>query len=554
MTHSDSTRSGLVPLHHLLKRREAENLLAEFKTLLPGVDLALIRADGRLFVSQGEWTQADLTDQAAWAQLLAQASEGQVVQTADFLLQPLLPQSHFVGVLVARGLRQGSGQGLAPEDVLRCLQRSLTMLLTEALEKQDVVQETLERYREINLLYHIGETIGASLDSGQILQLVLVEANRVIRADVSAVLLPGTDGRDQLETQASLGVTEYTEALARAARPLIAQVRSKTRPDITTYSTTASEPISVILCVPIKTQEQVLGVVLLGRLAGQKVFTAGDEKLAMALASQAAIAIERTRLHKQEIKQQRLEEELEIGRQIQLSLLPASYPMLPGWEFAANYQAAWQVGGDLYDFIELPAESHQLGLLIADVSGKGVPAALFMAFSRAIIRTEAMTSHNPATVLERANQLIVHDNRSKLFLSAFYCILDVHTGRLIYTNAGHNRPLWLRVATGECQELKAPGIILGFFKGITLEERQIDVAPGDLLVFYTDGITEAWNATNEMFGQERLQAIVTANSGASAEEVCQAVLVALKNFTGDTPLSDDITLLVVKRQNITTLS
>ena len=155
MTHSESTRSGLVPLHHLLKRREAENLLAEFKTLLPGVDLALIRADGRLFVSQGEWTQADLTDQAAWAQLLAQASEGQVVQTADFLLQPLLPQSHFVGVLVARGLRQGSGQGLAQEDVLRCLQRSLTMLLTEALEKQDVVQETLERYREINLLYHI---------------------------------------------------------------------------------------------------------------------------------------------------------------------------------------------------------------------------------------------------------------------------------------------------------------------------------------------------------------------------------------------------------------
>lgn len=554
MTHSDSTRSGLVPLHHLLKRREAENLLAEFKTLLPGVDLALIRADGRLFVSQGEWTQADLTDQAAWAQLLAQASEGQVVQTADFLLQPLLPQSHFVGVLVVRGLRQDSGQGLAPEDVLRCLQRSLTMLLTEALEKQDVVQETLERYREINLLYHIGETIGASLDSGQILQLVLVEANRVIRADVSAVLLPSTDGRDQLETQASLGVTEYIEALARVAQHLVDEVRHNARPDITTYSTTASEPISVILCVPIKTQEQVLGVVLLGRLAGQPVFTASNEKLAMALASQAAIAIERTQLHKQEIKRQRLEEELEIGRQIQLSLLPASYPILPGWEFAANYQAAWQVGGDLYDFIELPAESHQLGLLIADVSGKGVPAALFMAFSRAIIRTEAMTNHNPATVLEQANQLIVHDNRSKLFLSAFYCILDVHTGRLIYTNAGHNWPLWLRVATGECQELTARGIILGFFKGITLEERQIDVAPGDLLVFYTDGITEAWNATSEMFGQERLQAVVTANSRASAEEVCQAVLVALKNFTGDTPLSDDITLLVVKRQNITPLS
>jgi len=116
----------------------------------------------------------------------------------------------------------------------------------------------------------------------------------------------------------------------------------------------------------------VLGVVLLGRLAGQPVFTASDEKLALALASQAAIAIEQAQLYQQEIKRQRLEQELELARQIQLGLLPASYPALPGWEFAAIYQAARQVGGDLYDFFELPADSPQLGLLIADVTGKGV--------------------------------------------------------------------------------------------------------------------------------------------------------------------------------------
>jgi sigma-B regulation protein RsbU (phosphoserine phosphatase) len=138
-----------------------------------------------------------------------------------------------------------------------------------------------------------------------------------------------------------------------------------------------------------------------------------------------------------------------VARQIQLSLLPASYPKLPGWEFAAVYQAARQVGGDLYDFIELPAASPQLGLLIADVTGKGVPAALFMAFSRTIIRTEAMISRNPATVLERANRLIVHDNRSRLLLTAFYCLLDSHTGRLIYANAGHN--LYGCRPPGECQ-------------------------------------------------------------------------------------------------------
>jgi signal transduction histidine kinase len=184
----------------------------------------------------------------------------------------------------------------------------LTHLADKEAEKETLADETLERYREINLLYHIGETIGASLDSGEILQSVLIEANRVIRADVSAMLLPGPDGRDELETQASLGVTEYMETLVRAAHPLSEQVRHKAHPDIITFAPT--EPISAILGAPLKIQEQVFGVVLLGRLAGQPVFTASDEKLVMALTSQAAIAIERTRLHQQEIKRQRLEQEL----------------------------------------------------------------------------------------------------------------------------------------------------------------------------------------------------------------------------------------------------
>jgi len=272
--------------------------------------------------------------------------------------------------------------------------------------------------------------------------------------------------------------------------------------------------------------------------------------LVMALAGQAAIAIERTRFYQREIQRQRLEKELAVGRQIQLSLLPAKLPTLPGWDFAASYRAARQVGGDLYDFVELTDESPQLGLLIADVTGKGVPAALFMAFSRTVIRTEATSNRNPATVLRQANRIIVRDNRSKLLLSALYCTLDIHTGQLVYASAGHNWPLWLRTARGECQELAARGIVLGAFDDIPLEERQIFVAPGDLLIFYTDGVTEAMNGSDQMFGQERLQTIVTANAEKSAEQVCQAVLQALEIFTEDTPPSDDITLLVVKRQRI----
>jgi serine phosphatase RsbU (regulator of sigma subunit) len=430
----------------------------------------------------------------------------------------------------------------------------LSHLANKEAEKETLADETLERYREINLLYHIGETIGACLDTAEIPQLVLTEANRVIRAEMSAVLLPRIDGPDELVTQAGFGVGDSVEALVSVAGPLIEQIRHTGRPDITACAPTDVTPLNAILGVPIKTQTQVLGVVLLGRLAGQTAFTASEEKLAMALASQAAIALERARLYQQEIKRQRLEQELEVGRQIQLSLLPARNPQAAGWEFAASYQAARQVGGDLYDFFELPGESPQLGMLIADVTGKGVPAALFMAFCRAIIRTEAMNSHNPATVLEQANRLIVMDNRSRMLLSAFYCILDIETGRLIYTNAGHNWPLWMRIATDECQELRAQGFVLGFLAGITLEEHRVDVAPGDLLVFYTDGVTEARNAAGELFGEERLQAVVKANFAANAKEVCQMVLEALKIFVGDTPPSDDITLLIVKRQNLPALN
>ncbi|MCP4516289.1 MAG: SpoIIE family protein phosphatase, partial [Delftia sp.] len=220
-----------------------------------------------------------------------------------------------------------------------------------------------------------------------------------------------------------------------------------------------------------------LGVIALGRLAEQPVFTAGDEKLLMALAAQAAIAIETVRLHLEQVERQRLEEELAIGRQIQLSLLPEACPVIPGWEFAAVYQAARQVGGDLYDFFTLPDQPLQLGMVIADVTGKGVPAALFMAFGRTVIRMESRTGRNPAAVLEQVNRLILQDGRSRLFLTAFYATLDTHSGRLLYANGGHNWPLWLQSATGECQKLKSRSFLLGAFEDIELEERQIDVAP-----------------------------------------------------------------------------
>jgi serine phosphatase RsbU (regulator of sigma subunit) len=533
-----------VPLRRLLKRQAAASLLQEFEALLPGGELTLVGADGGFFVGTDTWSQAQLSE------LLVQSMSSQVLRNDDLLVQPLLVQSQLLGALVARGQPADDHR---EEHVLACLGRSLTMLLTQALEMRELASETLERYREINLLYDIGETIGGCLDPDELPRLVLGEAERIIHSEAGVVLLPSGAEQDQnkLEVRASFGMDDSADVLSEVRGQVVDQVYRTGRPAIVAYS---NGPVAAgsILCVPLKAQEQVLGVILLGRLADKPEFTAGDEKLLMALAGQAAIALETARLHQEELRRQRLEEELSIARQIQLSLLPKAYPVIPGWEFAAVYRPARVVGGDLYDFLDLPGEPPQLGLIIADVTDKGVPAALFMAFSRTIIRAESIVrrSRSPAAALRRANRSIIRDAQSdsRLFLSAFYATLDTQTGRMVYSNGGHNWPIWLRSADGEVRSLAVRGMMLGIFENIELEEEEIEVAPGDVLIFYTDGVTEARSEDGQLFDEERLRAAVEVNREASAQEMLQAIVGAVEAFVGDAQPSDDLTLLVVKRQ------
>jgi sigma-B regulation protein RsbU (phosphoserine phosphatase) len=240
-------------------------------------------------------------------------------------------------------------------------------------------------------------------------------------------------------------------------------------------------------------------------------------------------------------------QELSVARKIQLSLLPKAPPVVPGWEFAAFYRPARMVGGDFYDFFDLPGKRGEWGIIIADVADKGVPSALYMALCRTVIRTVASSGRSPASTLQRANTVIIEDSRSDLFLSSFYTKLDTDTGRLIYANAGHNPTLWFRVSKGEFQTLSTPGIVLGVLEDIRLEEQRVDVATGDLLVFYTDGVTEAITPDEREFGVARLREVVAANAASGAQQILEAVVEAVDAFTGDVPPFDDLTLVVVKR-------
>ena len=248
-----------------------------------------------------------------------------------------------------------------------------------------------------------------------------------------------------------------------------------------------------------------------------------------------------------EVNRQALQRELAIGRKMQLALLPGRMPDIPGWQFATHYQSAWQVGGDFYDFIRLADDPPQLGLVIADVTGKGVPAALYMAVARTLFRAESRRIDSAADVLQRVNELILSDNRSPLFLSALYAVLEARTGLLRYASGGHNLPLCLRASRGVVEELPAHGFLLGAFAGALFSTEETILGPGDALVLYTDGASEARDMADRFFGEERLKAAVLTAGVCSAEEMVGTIVTAVTDFTGDVDQADDLTILVAKR-------
>lgn len=299
--------------------------------------------------------------------------------------------------------------------------------------------------------------------------------------------------------------------------------------------------------LPLAAGGEELGTLELG-FAGSRARTTEDNRRTLAaFGDQVAIAVHNMQLlRRTDQALARKLAEIAVGREIQLSLLPKACPTVPGWDFAATYQAARVVGGDFYDFCDLPGSPKRLGLVIADVADKGVPAALFMALSRTIIRSAAFSGRDPAAALIRANQLILNDSQAELFLSAIYAVLDLGAGRITYANAGHTRPLWYHAADGSLTELGQRGIVLGAFEQITLGQERIDLAPGDVLVFFTDGVTDALNAQGEEFGDERLHQVILANARGSAQEVLWSLTAALAAFVGETEQADDVTGVVVR--------
>lgn len=308
----------------------------------------------------------------------------------------------------------------------------------------------------------------------------------------------------------------------------------------------ALKDAGVKLVVPLVSQGELIGLLNLGPRLSQQEYSADDRKLLADLAVQAAPAMRVGQLVREQqaeaAERERIEQELKIAQLIQQQFLPKELPELSGWKISAYYRPAREVGGDFYDFIELPGG--KVGVVVGDVTDKGVPAALVMATTRSMLRTTAAGEPSPGEVLRAVNEMLVPDIPAQMFVTCLYGVLDPSTGHFRYANAGHNVP-YLALGS-EVAELKARGMPLGLMPGMTYEEKEATIEPGQMIVLHSDGIAEAHNAEREMFSFERLKDCLR-RLGAE-RDVIDEVLTDVDRFRGHaTEQEDDITLVALTR-------
>src|SRR5215203_4099003 len=317
--------------------------------------------------------------------------------------------------------------------------------------------------------------------------------------------------------------------------------------DLDSPALQAMKAAGIKMVVPLVSQGELIGLLNLGPRRSQQEYSADDRALFNNLAIRAAPAVRVAQLVRQQQgeaqERERIEQELRIAGLIHQTLLPKAVPEPPGWQVAVYYQPARELGGDFYDFIDLP--DGRLGLVVGDVAGKGVPAAIVMAITRTLLRAAyRMGSPAPGEILEQVNNILYRDIPANMFVTCLAALLDSRSGRLQYANAGHDLP-YVRHADG-VGRLRARGMPLGLMPNMSYEQKEITLEPGESILLYSDGLVEAHNPQREMFGFPRMQGFVGAHPDAAT--LIDSLLAELERFTGEEwEQEDDITLLTLQR-------
>lgn len=421
-----------------------------------------------------------------------------------------------------------------------------------AIENARLIASEKEKRRVADTLREVSAIINSALELEEVLQLILREVEHVVPFDLASVLLIDND---ELVIGATRGFKVHVpdrSPIFRLNENLLIQELMRTQepiiiPDISQDPRWVMSPytseVRSWLGVPLIVDNKVIGELSINHQA-LGYYRQHHADIVSTFANQAAAAIERARLHEQTILQARLQQEVDTARTIQTSFLPDQAPQIEGWDIAASWQPAKEVAGDFYDFIELPG--NRLGFVVADVCGKGIPASLFMALSRTVLRVMAQTDLPPDKLLARVNNQLKEDSSSNLFVTLFYGILHLETGQLSYANGGHNPPLLYCASSQELSELDSTGPALGVFPGVPYQMVTLLLQQGDVLAIYTDGITEAIDWDENDYGEERLQAVFEENVANDAIGINHTIRQSVLGFIGERPPEDDATLLIIK--------
>ena len=420
---------------------------------------------------------------------------------------------------------------------------------------------TIDSDFKYRLLLEMSQKISGTLDLEKVLKHLLESLKSAVGYDAAGIFVltrsvPITrDPGPYLiagVVQVGFDAPRPSDPMLRSGRGIIGHViRTGERviaPDIrqdARYVAGRSGTLSEV-AVPIVSNARVIGALNLesDRL---DAYTIADVELLEFFATAAAISIERSLLHREVIEKQRFEHQLRTARDVQTNLLPARPPEVPGFDIAGFNLPTYAIGGDYYDFIPLHGE--RLGLVIADVSGKGVAAALIMATFRATLRTALHRDSRIGRVIEGVNRLLLESQDTSRFVTAVYAVLDPSEATITYVNCGHNPPMLLRAGGGH-EALDQAGPALGFGDA-SYDSASVSLGPGDTLVLYTDGVVEPADASDTEFGTERLERVLRTSVGRRAEQMIGSVLEATRAFTGREGYDDDFTLVVVKRNGAT---
>ncbi len=422
----------------------------------------------------------------------------------------------------------------------------------DQLQKENV--QLRRAVDELSVLNELSAAIGASRSMEEMIHTIIKRSTKAVHAEQGVVTLVGEDATDPTKTLVRTMASSGDKEAFSPDQNLLGWMHLNRKPlvindpasDTRFQGVKWPESVHSIVAVPMIVHSNLIGILTLYNKKRGADFSIEDQRLLSILAAQSGQLIENARLHQEEKKLVKMQQEVHLAYEIQMNLMPDKAPPIEGYDLAGLSIPAQSVGGDYFDYI--PIDEGRLVICLGDVSGKGLPAALLMSNLQATLRGQAQFGASVHESIEHANQLLTLSIRKGSFVTLFYGVLCPETHSFRYSNAGHNRP-YICKPDGTVTALELGGLVLGFLGTQKYREEELLFEPGDLLFIFSDGVTEAMSPSREQFEEDRLEALLAEAGNASAEEVLNRVLSAVREHAAGAEQNDDITMVAIRRLN-----